>query len=600
MHLENFTKFIKYYGQGKKTKIFVFLILSLIAGLMEFIGIALIYPFILIIIQPEKINYQIPYLQNIAYSHNNTIIALILGLCVLTIFILKNIFIIFSQYVQNKFVSNWKRDITKMLMQYYIYAPYKNVMNISQSHKLYVLGTLCSQSLDGFVFRGLNFLTNIIIISMVILLLMIKFPAAAITAIIFITISITIQNKYFKKRTTALAKQMGEEFQTYNNSVLENINNIKEIKILSSEEFFYTKYLNNENTYRKIQTQQGFYNAIPPYIVEILVVMALLILAGIISAQNIQDYSSLLASLGIVAASLFRIAPALNRLQTSIININASRDFVKQINEEYEKCNLSITYKYKSNRYKKITFNDKIQLKNIKFSYNNTVNIINNLSLEINKGDFIGIIGLSGAGKSTLADIIMGLLPPQSGSIYIDNTELTTENYSTFRNIIGYVPQQINILDKSYKENIAWGIPNEEIDEQGVIKALQSAQIYEYVAGLPEGIHTKVISSQNGLSQGQKQRIAIARALYRDPEILIFDEATSSLDVKVEKEITDMLTKFNKNKTIIAIAHRLSTLRACNKLIYLKDGTIVDIGTFEELSQRYEDFQELVTLSYFK
>lgn len=161
--------------------------------------------------------------------------------------------------------------------------------------------------------------------------------------------------------------------------------------------------------------------------------------------------------------------------------------------------------------------------------------------------------------------------------------------------MIGYVPQQVNVIDKSFKENVAWGCS--EINEEGVIKALKAAQIYDVIEEYPQGINSNAIIGSNGLSQGQKQRLAIARALYRDSEILIFDEATSALDVQVENEITEMLKTLSTSKTIIAIAHRLSTLKACNKLIYLKDGKIVDIGTFSELSARHEDFHNLVKLS---
>ena len=237
-------------------------------------------------------------------------------------------------------------------------------------------------------------------------------------------------------------------------------------------------------------------------------------------------------------------------------------------------------------------------MKNICFSYNCTKQVLKNISFTINKGDFIGIIGLSGAGKSTLADIITGLLPADSGEIIVDETQLTQQNFQKFRRMLGYVPQQINILDKSIKENVAWGCKN--VDDNGVIKALKAAQIYDVIEEYPQGINSNVIIGSNGLSQGQKQRLSIARALYRDPEIIILDEATSALDVQVEHEITEMLKQISTSKTIIAIAHRLSTLKACNKLIYMKDGAIVDIGTFEELSSHYKEFEQLVKLSTIK
>ena len=190
-----------------------------------------------------------------------------------------------------------------------------------------------------------------------------------------------------------------------------------------------------------------------------------------------------------------------------------------------------------------------------------------------------------------------GLLEPDSGEIIVDNQKLTAENYVSFRKNIGYVQQELTVLDKSFRENIAWGVPVEEIDDERVKFLVDLVQLNDVVAGYSDGIYATPFVGVNGLSRGQKQRLAIARALYRDPKILLFDEATSALDVKVEHEITGMLTETCRDKTIIAIAHRLSTLKACNKLIYLREGKVIDIGTFEDLSMKYPEFAELVRLS---
>ncbi|OLA76439.1 MAG: hypothetical protein BHW55_07590 [Candidatus Melainabacteria bacterium 35_41] len=565
--------------------------LSLIAGFMEFLGLALIYPFIMLIIAPETLSSQIPFLK----IPNNTQAGLLIGFCVFFVFLLKNVFIIFSQYIQNRFVVNWKKDITKNFMEYFIYAPYKETMKTSVTDKLFVLDILCNQSIDGFIMRGLNLITNSIIVIMIIGLLLVKFPIPAIVTIIFSAVSLYSQNLFFKKRMADLNANIASEFEKYKTAMLENISNIKDLKILSAEKIFFDNYMEKETSFRNIQKLQGFYGGIPPYIIELLIICSLFILAGIISIQNITDNAKLISSFAIMVAAIFRIAPALNRIQASIIVINNSRGFVKRINSEYEECNLAEFKKYETDSFEKLNFMDKIILKNINFSYNENKKVLKNLSLEIKKGDFIGIIGLSGAGKSTLADVIMGLLPPDSGEIIVDNTKLNKKNYQKFRRMIGYVPQQVNVIDKSFKENVAWGCP--DINEEGVIKALKAAQIYDVIQEYPQGINSNAIIGSNGLSQGQKQRLAIARALYRDSEILIFDEATSALDVQVENEITEMLKTLSTSKTIIAIAHRLSTLKACNKLIYLKDGKIVDIGTFSELSARHEDFHNLVKLS---
>lgn len=591
MFLENLKKFLTYYGKNKYFKLTGFTFLSLCAGVLEFVGIALIYPFIMLIIQPDMVNIS-KYIK----LENTMVSGLLIGLAVLLIFILKNAFIIFTQHVQFKFTSNWKQELVSKFMKFYIYAPYKMTMQTSANEKLYAIGTLCDQTIDCFVMRVLNLLTNVIIIFMVIALLLIKFPIPALITIVFVCVSVIIQNKYFKARTAAIAEVMSEKFQNYQTALLENINNIKEIKILSSENIFYENFLEKSKDVRAIQAKHGFYASIPPYIVEILVVTALLLMACILSIQNLNSNSNLIASFAIVVAALFRIAPALNRIQSAVIAINTSRNFVKQINELYEKFEFDVDIPLE--QMQRLEFKDKIVFENVRFSYKPKKEVIKNISFEINKGDFIGIIGLSGAGKSTIADILTGLLPVDSGKILVDGHELTEKTFSQFCRLIGYVPQQINILDKSFKENVAWGCEN--INDDKVIKALKAAQIYDVINEYPNGINSNVIVGSNGLSQGQKQRLAIARALYRDPEILILDEATSSLDVQVENMITETLKEIGKSKTIIAIAHRLSTLKACNKLVYLKDGQIVDIGTFEELCAHYSDFDNLVKLSKIK
>ncbi len=594
MFLENYKKFIIYYGKGRYLKLLGFSGLFICAGILELTGVALIYPFTILIMNPNSIWKYLPNLR----LGNPILTGLLIGLCVLLIFIGKNLFMILVQYIQNKFICNWKKDIAEKFMEYYLYAPYKAILSSSQSDKIYDIETLCSVAVDGFVMRGLNLITNIIITAMIIGLLFIKFPIPALGTVIFVTVTMYLQNKYFKKRSNTLASTMEKINKKHNDTILENISNIKELKILSAEDTFFEKYQIVEKSYRKTQELQSFYNAIPPYLVEMLVVLALLILACIISIQSPNDNSKLMASFAIIVASIFRIAPALNRIQSSIININASRNFVKRINEKYEKYDFDHFKKENLQSEGILGFHDKIELKNICFSYNSNKQVLKNISITINKGDFVGIIGLSGAGKSTLADILTGLLPADSGEIIVDNTELSQKNFQKFRRMLGYVPQQINILDKSIKENVAWGC--KEINDSKVVNALKSAQLYNVIEEYPQGIDSNIIVGSNGLSQGQKQRLAIARALYRDPQIIILDEATSALDVQIEHEITEMLKEISSTKTIIAIAHRLSTLKACNKLIYMKNGTIVDVGTFAGLSEKYEEFENLIKLSSIK
>lgn len=520
--------------------------------------------------------------------------AFVIGFLVVLVFLLKNFFMIFTVYLQNKFTNNWKLDLNKKFLEYYLFSSYKNSLKTSAAEKVYNLTSLTAQVVDGFVMRGINAMTNITIVAIILLFLIIKFPFAAIFTSAFIVFSMVLQSKVFKKIAGELSDKYFKTSVLMNNKIIENINNLKELKILSAEKHFYDDYMLIQREVAKFSTQVGFYNSIPPYIIEIFIVVSMLILAGIISAQNIQNTSGMIASYAIVVAAIFRIAPALNRIQTSINAMNSFRGFVKPMNEKYSDFEFT---DFETKSAFNIEFKNELKLENVSFSYDGVKQVIDSLNMQIKKGEFVGIIGLSGAGKSTLADIIMGLLPVDSGYVFVDDFRLDESNFSALRKLIGYVPQQISIFETSFKRNVAWGLDDENIDDKKIVRALKKAQLWDFVKGFEKGINELAISPSKGLSQGQKQRLAIARALYRDPEILIFDEATSSLDVEVEHEITQMLNELKGVKTIVAIAHRLSTLKCCDRLIYLREGKVVDAGSFSELSARHADFEKLIRLS---
>lgn len=594
MLVENFSKFIKYYGKGRKLKLLCFLILSVIAGLFEFVGIALVYPFILMIIKPESVVHSRYYLEFAKITHFQSVIvnALCLGAVVAFLFVLKNLFMVFIFYVQNKFLNAWKIDIIKKYVHYYLFSPYKNILKTTPAEKMYNINFLVVQTLDGFVFRIMFLVSNLIIVLMILSLLFIKLPFAAFTTSVFVVVSLLLQSKFFKKKMNDISQRYAKASVISSEKTMECIGNIKEIKISSGEKYFYNDYVKSQKDFYNVLFENNFFGGLPAYIIEILVIAALLVLAGLTSLQTYYDKSWMLASYAIIVASLFRIAPSLNKVQTSINLINASRGFAKTMISEYENCDFDLQEKVPDYE---LEFKNSLKLKNVMFSYRKTP-VIKDLSLEIKKGEFVGIIGLSGAGKSTLADIIMGLLPIDSGQIFLDDLELNQDNFAAMRKFVGYVPQQINILDGSFKRNVAWGIEEDKVDDEKVVEVLRKAQLLEIVeeAG---GINVDVIKGSVGLSQGQKQRLAIARALYKSPQILIFDEATSALDVETEHEITQMLNNLKGEKTIIAIAHRLSTLKSCDRLIYLKKGELVDTGSFEELSSRHADFEKLIKLS---
>lgn len=590
MILKNFHKFIKYYAKGRMLKIAGFAVLSFISGGMEFVGIAMVYPFTILLIKPEvMINDK--YFQMVFHATpetNITYLAFGLGALTILIFIIKNLFMILNTYLQLRFVQSWNFHIEKMLLKYYLYAPYKKISRINSATKLYNIGSLINSTLNDFVLRGINLITHIVTVIAILILLLMKSFIPAILAGIFILTAMTLNNKLLKDKLVNISEKILPLLKKVTRVTVDSLSNLKELKVFLAEDHFYHSYEEVKKEKNSLDLLSAVLNSIPPFIVEILIVITLLIVAGIISIQNIDNTSNIVASYALAAAAIFRLAPALNRVQNCINSMNSNRSLAKEMIKIYEDNHF---YNIKYRKIQKIQFNNSLELRKINFSYEEKKPILKNINLTIKKGEFIGIIGKSGAGKTTLVDIIMGLLQIDSGEIILDGKAITN-NIEDMRTLIGYVPQEINFLDRPIRENIAWGINKEDIDDQKIKNILKIVMMEDEISKLKDGIYAK-----RTFSQGQKQRISLARALYKEPEFLVLDEATSSLDLHTEKKITETLDKLKMKNTIIAIAHRLSTLKSCDRLIYLDEGSIIDIGTFSELSRKYEDFDKLIKLS---
>ena len=590
--LKLFLKIIKYYGQERKLKITMFMLLSVFAGLLEFVGISLIYPILLLVLEPQTItnNSYIQHIVQIFDIQQAIMLSVILGILTVCLFITKDIIMILFTYLQNRFIVKWKNDINNRIVQNYIYAPYENIQAIKNHEKIYDVTTLTSNVFEIFVMRFFILISNSIIVFLILSLIIIQFRFAAIIVSCLIVLGLFLLNKIFKDKTTKLAPEMVKYSILNNSAVIENINSLKEIRIFGAEQHFLDKFKKIQKRNNEIITENSFYSSIPPYVIEIFMILVLVILAIFAAYQNLDNHYVIIADYGLLVTIAIRIAPLLNRIQTAMNNIRFAKNSASLIVDKYESGILDNVIKIQRNT-DKINFSNEIVFEHVSFNYKNcSEKVLQDVSFKIKRGEFVGILGLSGAGKSTVANIIMGLLNVTSGNFKIDKININEENIYGLRDIVGYVPQEINIINSDYRENVAFG--EENINDKRVIEVLEQAQLLKMVEE-KGGIYAKV----SELSQGQKQRLMIARALYRNPEIIIFDEATSSLDVVTENEIVEMLTKLKREKTIIGITHRLSTVKKCDKLLYLKDGIVSDSGTFDELESRYSDFKKLVNLS---
>ncbi len=566
-------KFFKYFIDDKKSFIKYFA-LSFVVGVLELFGVALTYPFINQLLSSNGMKKE----------------SVFLGILIISAFVIKNIFMIFYNYLQAEFTKNCEMNLSKKFMNYFVHGDYSAISNIKFAKKNHILFFLIPNAVNNYLIRMLNLIVNIFIFTLIIAFLFIKFFYATIITLICSIVLLTAQTIFLKYKTKIISSKLSKAGEEQSQAVNTPLLNIKSIKILNAEKFFFNNFSEKAKELNRYAKGMLFYNSIPAFITEPFIIILLLILLSIISIQNISNSTELVACYALVISAIFRLAPTISRIQINLTGIQTALPQVEELIGYYEEYNLD---KFKPTDAEFKEFNSTIELKNITFAYDNKL-VLNNINLTINKGEFIGIAGSSGAGKTTLVDIIAGLLKIRTGELYLDKQFIKDTRMPKLR--IGYIPQDYSIISASIRENVAFGVDN--IDDNQVIDALKKACLYDFISqNYPEGIYANPFVDNTGFSQGQKQRLAIARALYTNPDIIILDEATSSLDLKTEDEICTILNNLKGEKTIIAIAHRLSTIKNASRIIFMKNSTINDTGSFEELLNRNTFFQELVQLN---
>ncbi len=600
MFVFQFFKFLRYFGKGHEFMFVYILFMSFMSSLMEFISVVLTFPFIMILVNPGRVvNNPVA-----AFFHKQFGITgvremiMCIGGLIAGIIILKNIYCIFITYWQNKFMSQWGLEIKEKLMEYLLYSPYEADLKNGNSNVIEQIKQNVDEVMLYYVSKVISLISNTFVIVLVFSILIFMLPLFTILAILFFSVTGCIQSEIFRNWSYKLSSKKYNLTNGPYMKVLKSLNCIKDIKINGCENFFFNLFKNISEKIIPFNEKINLIPLIPQYILEIIFIFTMIILClGILSKYG-QNPSNILISFGIVAIAIYRIVPQVYKNQ---VYLNYIHIYTKPLNELFKIFDNYSIYEIPKNKVskEKIKFENTIKISDLNYSYDKINNVLYDINLEIKKGEFIGIVGLSGSGKSTLVDCILGLLT-YTGNIYVDDVRLNRDNYRTFRNIVGYVPQKISTIEGDIYSNIAWGVERQDIDKEKVDNILKTVQLYNQLTQTENGIEIELKQDGIGLSGGQIQRIGIARALYRDPEIIILDEATANLDVKVENKLTTIIEKIKGQKTIIAIAHRLSTLLNCDRIAYIDNGILIDVGTFKELSDKYPNFKEIIQLSRIK
>lgn len=566
--MKSFFKIFKILTPKQLRICFALIILMFVIAVFEAFGIGLLYPLITIIGDPNYLDGHAEIAKIISFfginTHKSLVIFLSLGLVFFYIF--KNFLILFQGKLQIAFTLNNQADYTKRLYKYYINKPYLFHVDTNFSVILRNINLGCIIVFSQILTNTLIIITNIITMIVIwILLLIMDWVMAIVIAFIIAPLMLGILN-YFRKKINKYGTRQNECNVEYIKWLNQGFWSVKETKVMQKEAFFTEEFSKAFNEFTVIQKQFLFINRFPKCIIEMVCVGGILLLITFKMIFN-TDPSSIIPALGVLALAAMRLMPCMNQITGLFNEIKFKMPFFNEVYDDFiaiknEKKEDEINSQ--TGKKERIPFNKEISVTNLTFGYPDTnKNVFENVSFTIPKGKFVGVVGPSGAGKTTFVDILLGLLQPSGGSINVDGKNIF-ENIQGWLDNVSYVPQSIYLIDGTIRENIAFGILPKDIDDKRIEKVLKMAELYDFVQSLELKENTPCGDKGAKLSGGQKQRIGIARALYQNPSVLILDEATSALDTETEKQITETINKLKGEITIIAIAHRLSTLENCD------------------------------------
>ncbi len=567
-----------------KKKLAVLSILIFASAILDIFGLASILPVINAATSPSIIhtNFILNFLFTELHFENNRFFLLFLISSLLIFFILKSVFGLFVTFVQAKLSSEIAVFLSKNEFSKYFSIHYFDFQKLHSSEVSKDIVYNPNSYVQWIVLTLITFISEVVMVALII-------GAIAIFNIkLFIFIIITVGpatyliSTFIRRRSGEIGVGIDISYPKAYGAVNEALNGYIDIKLADKEKFYRDKYLTHQHRYQWLMMKQYFMNQVPfrtNEVIALLGIMVIFVYALFISNKD----NELITLIGLFAAASYRLMPSVNRIINSINYLNINQVSIHNLN--YFVGHYLKEQKIDA-RQVPVAFNHHLKFNQVSFSFPDSLKpVLNKISFEINKGEKVGFVGSSGSGKTTLMNILLRFYIENGGEILCDNVKLVRENLTDWRKKIGYVKQDIFLLDGTIKNNIAFG--EDTIDEERLKTVIRQASLYEFVSSLPEGADTYIGEKGSRLSGGQKQRIGIARSLYRNADILIFDEATSALDNETEKEVTESIDMLSgANKTILIIAHRITTLRNCDRIYQLKDGEIGGVYTYQELIEK--------------
>jgi ATP-binding cassette, subfamily B, bacterial PglK len=592
--MTHFLPKLLYITKGHYKSLIAMIFLFILISGLEVFGTGMIAPFIAIAITPNTIKniYWLDFIYKQLHLNSEQQFLIFLGCLVIIAFYLKAFLAFNAQKAVFNFSFGLKRELSCKLLESYIEAPYGYHLRINSATLIQNITNTTDAVSSGIVSTSLTFISNTVIV-LALMLLLIKTNAIA---LILIAVMLLISFGLLHPMKNRLVRWNKEGFHSYGEMIRiinHGLGGLKETRVIGCESYFKNQMDEQSKINAKCMTLASAYGNLPRFVLEPLMMSFLIGFTFLFISLNQDKTQNLTGVLGIFALASVRLLPAVGNL-ISGINVIRGNSYsldrlffdLRELEQEKlinESDAASHSHNLLSQNQQTFQFLDNVILDKLTFQYpNSTINVLEDISLSIRKGESIGLIGKSGAGKTTLVDVLLGLFIPQFGDIKVDGVSVYS-NLRAWQNMLGYVPQSIFLIDDTLERNIAFGVADHLIDQNKLKKAIQMAQLSEVVEQLPHGI--KTILGERGvlLSGGQRQRVGIARVLYHEREILVFDEATAALDTETEHLVTEATKALSGKKTIIIIAHRLSTIEHCDRIYQLDQGRIIKSGSYREV-----------------
>ena len=572
--IKHFKKILNIFGRKNINKIIFFVIFLIFVSILELIGIGLIPLYVSSLLQPELIEEKILFLKNFNKFSLNFDLFIIVGIFLILIFLLKNIFIGIFTYLFNLFLKNLHLDLTKNLYSSYLKSDLKFIKKYNSN--IITRNVINEASLTIQYIKIFIYLTKevLILLGIFVALLYFSLKTTLFISSVFLAILI-IFFKIFKRKLNIIGKESQEIRGKLLKLISESFGSIFDIKIFSSEKIFEKNYSNLVDKQLSLEFQSNIISAIPKILFEVIVVSSIVFLSIYFFSLN-YNTPEVFTILSAVAVISIRFLPMFNLITSSIARLRSISYSLNLINNEIDK--FKFKREYNNNYANNLNFEDNIKISIPEFRYDDyDRNILCVDKLEIKKAESIGIYGASGSGKTSFLNIFSGLYLIDNGFIEVDKININ-ENLISWQNKIGYVSQSIFLIDDTIKKNIVFDREIKDQNDEKIQEILDLLNLKEFINSLPNGINSNIGEMGSNLSAGQRQRLGIARAIYNDPEILILDEATSNLDVDTEKEILKSLfdIKFKKKRTYILISHQSRNLLNCDKIYKLDNGKMID------------------------